>query len=94
VYVVTMAYLIDCELPARPLADGSSPAKGSADNVVVVTLRFARRSFFMALGSKSAAACTVALWLVTLDINTILQKLTRCCHTNNTVSMLLPRSSQ
>jgi hypothetical protein len=34
-FVVTMAYLIGCEHPAHPPADGSSPADGSADNVVV-----------------------------------------------------------
>jgi len=40
-----MAYLICCEYPAHPPADGSSTAKGSADTVLVVTLRFARCSF-------------------------------------------------
>jgi len=40
--VGAMAYLICCEYPAHPSADGSSTAKGSADTVLVVTLRFAR----------------------------------------------------
>jgi hypothetical protein len=36
-----MAYLIYCKYPARPPADGSSTAKGSADTGFGLTLRFA-----------------------------------------------------
>jgi hypothetical protein len=40
-----MAYLICCEYPAHPPADGSSIAKGSADTALFVTLLFACCSF-------------------------------------------------
>jgi hypothetical protein len=42
--VGAVAYLICCEYPAHPPADGSSTAKGSADTVLVSTLLFARCS--------------------------------------------------
>jgi hypothetical protein len=62
-----MAYLICCEYPAHPPADGSLIAKGSADTVLVVTLRFASCSScycpeFDALLPKHIAVFTELLY--------------------------------
>jgi len=55
------AYLICYEYPAHPPADGSSTAKSSADNVWIVTLRFARCSSSLCPGFD---VCCSFLWSV------------------------------
>jgi len=71
-----MAYLICCEYPAHPPADGSSTAKGSADTVLVVTLQFARCSF--SVGPGFVACCCRHRSVATVDWHNIgLQILTQ-----------------